>query len=148
MDTDFDYRMDFIQNLDHTLNEGSEMLQQASDLAAESAERAQARRKRLIPLGEAHFFDPLEKIILLKTGNGFRNLGHNRAYSEMAAKVVEEGARRKGFVPVIGGLFWNPAERQLFVKNGAAYVLYSLDRRTKARAEGSSASRIPKEVQP
>jgi hypothetical protein len=123
---------------------GAELVGRAMDAVAESGEKARERDARLIPLDRDHFFDPQEKIILVKEGKHFKNLGHDRVYLKLAAEQVEEEARRQGFTTVAGGFFWNPASRQLYVKNGGHYVLYSLDRRSAAPAEsGTTGGAMP-----
>ncbi len=118
---------EFQRKLDHATDE---MVERAMDQLDESEEKARERAARLIPLDQDHYFDPLEKIVLLKLGRHFSNLGHSPVFLEMAAEKAEEEALRKGYTPIHGGLFWNPQTQHLYVKNGNRYVLYTLDRRT------------------
>lgn len=114
---------------------GEAMVDSAMGLVEESVEKARERFARLIRLDDSHFFDPLDKIILLKVGKNFRNLGHDKVYLEIAAEKIEEKARADGFTALANGLFWNPTTKHLYVKNTDRYVLYTLDRRNTAATE-------------
>ncbi|MES2200918.1 MAG: hypothetical protein V4498_01555 [candidate division FCPU426 bacterium] len=101
----------------------------ARDRMAEERERERARLRRLVPLSEGYYFDPLDQAILKKTGSSFGFVRHNRRKTR---RITQSQAEEAQFRLVSGGLFWDEKAKKLYRRSGAHYVLYTSDRRKKS----------------
>lgn len=126
-------QFDIQRKLDH---QSDEVADEAVDRLDDARDEKLLRDARLVKLDQAHYFDPKHHLILEKTPEGYKNLGHDAALLQEAAEKTEESARRKGYLPLAGGLFWDAAGKQLYVKNQDRYVLYAQDRRKAGDREG------------
>jgi hypothetical protein len=109
--------------------EAERVAEEAREKLEEDKELARERNKRLVLLGDGHYFDPKDRVILEKEGSQYKRIGHDRRRLRGRPELLREQARLNGYKAVKGGMFWDKKGRKLYILQQGRYVLYSLDRR-------------------
>ena len=105
-------------------------------------EAERARIKRLVRLGVGYYFDPLDKVVLRKSGSRYIFVRHDRRGG--TARKSQAHAELRQFHLITGGLFWDDKAKKLYRKTGQHYVLYSPDRRKMESASHAGQERRAK----
>lgn len=95
------------------------------ELARDRALRNE-RIKKFVKLKPGLYFDPVDRVIMRRSGTQYFYLrGDRRRKSRLDKKTAEAGSFRL----VAGGLFWDPSGNAIYKKIASGYILYSRDRR-------------------
>jgi hypothetical protein len=120
-------RFDIQRGMD---NAGEAVAASARERLEAERERERARVKRLVRLSAVYYFDPVEKMVLVKNGSRYTFVRHDRRKGAgKAARKTQVQAEESQFRMITGGLFWDEKAKRLYRKSGKHYVLYSPDRR-------------------
>ena len=117
-------RFDFQRRLDGAADRVASAARRELD---DEREAERARIKRLVKLSVGYYFDPLEKVVLRKSGSRYIFVRHDRRAG--GARKTQAHAELRQFHLITGGLFWDDKAKKLYRKSGQHYVLYSPDRR-------------------
>ena len=105
----------------------------------EDRQRMREREAKFIKLKPGYYFDPVDRVILRKSGFQYYYIQADR---RRRPRVKAEDAQEGQFRLIVGGLFWDPKTMAIYKPQGSGYVLYSKDRRKapsdRRRRAGSS----------
>lgn len=110
-------------------NAGADLEDELKEKLEDAKDSTRERNTRLVELSDGHYYDPLGKVILQKTGSQYTALEHDQRTVDLDEAGLRIESGNEGFRELPSGLFWNAEKKHLYVKQANKYVLYSLDRR-------------------